>query len=183
MYRTPAPKVRLSLEFRAKSWSRAQVSGRQVRELAETFADFADKVGKSPGTCMHAYIHTYFCSPHTDTCVSAVQGSYAVSQAPTVAGPGPYPSPPQTQRPGARRQRWKHQRRQLPTPPAPPAASHHALGMVEAPHDLSWPGTGHKPGRPGNRPPPRLHRPCTPAVSWGPGLQPPEGYPPHVPAA
>ena len=50
MYRTLAPKVRLSLEFRAKNWSRAQVSGRKVRESAETFADFVDQVGKSPET-------------------------------------------------------------------------------------------------------------------------------------
>ena len=50
MYRTLAPKVRLSLEFRAKSWSGAHVSGRQVRESAETFADFVDQVGKSPDT-------------------------------------------------------------------------------------------------------------------------------------
>ena len=50
MSRTPARKVSLSLEFRAKSWSRAQVSGRQVREPAETLADFVDQVGKSPET-------------------------------------------------------------------------------------------------------------------------------------
>ena len=50
MCRTPARKVSLSLEVWAKNWSRAQVSGRQVRESAETFADFVDQVGKSPET-------------------------------------------------------------------------------------------------------------------------------------
>ena len=50
MSRTPAPKVRLSLEFRAQSWSLVQVSSQAGAQSAETFADFVDQVGKSPET-------------------------------------------------------------------------------------------------------------------------------------
>ena len=52
MYRTLAPKVRLSLEFRTKSWSLVQVSGQAGAQSAETFADFVDQVGKSPETSL-----------------------------------------------------------------------------------------------------------------------------------
>ena len=50
MSRTPAPKVRLSLEFRAQSWSLVQVSSQAGAQSAETFADFVDQVGKPAET-------------------------------------------------------------------------------------------------------------------------------------
>ena len=50
MYRTPAPKVGLSLEFRAQSGSLVQVSSHAGAQSPETFADFVDQVGKPAET-------------------------------------------------------------------------------------------------------------------------------------
>ena len=64
MYRTLASKASLSLEFRAESWSLVQVSGRPVRELAETSADSVDPVSKSAETFVD-FVDKVSTSPET----------------------------------------------------------------------------------------------------------------------